>query len=95
MLLRQAGAEQTQQGYRLADRSIRVLNGAGQALSTLRDKFVEPPAVISADVVIAVGAENLGMPGNWVRTGRQNDVMRPRASGTWYDLESGIAELGI
>lgn len=95
LLLRQAGAEQTQQGYRLADRSIRVLNGAGQALSTLRDKFVEPPAVISADVVIAVGAENLGMPGNWVRTGRQNDVMRPRASGTWYDLESGIAELGI
>ncbi|WP_338283860.1 SIR2 family protein, partial [Sinorhizobium sp. KGO-5] len=86
LLLRQAGAVQRADGYDLNGRSIRVINGAQSILGTLRGKFVEPPAAMQCDIVVAVGATDLGVPDNVVRSGRTGDVIRPDPAGEWYDL---------
>ena len=95
LLLRQAGAAQRPDGYELNGRSIRVINGAQTVLGTLRGRFIEPPAAIQSDIVVAVGATNLGVPSNVVRNGRPGDVIRPNPVGEWYDLPGARAELGI
>lgn len=95
LALRQAGATPQAGGYDLSGRTIRVINGAGTVLSSLRSKFIEPPSVTSADIVVAVGATDLGVPANVVRSGRVNDVVRPDAGGTWFDLNSALEELKI
>ncbi|MER9938709.1 SIR2 family protein [Mesorhizobium sp. M0088] len=95
LLLRQAGAVQRADGYDLNGRSIRVLNGAQSILGTLRGKFVEPPAAMRSDIVVAVGATDLGVPDNVVRSGRTGDVIRPDPAGEWYDLPGARAALGI
>ncbi len=95
LLLRQAGAAQRPDGYELNGRSIRVINGAQTVLGTLRGRFIEPPAAMQSDIVVAVGATNLGVPGNVVRSGRPGDVIRPDPAGEWYDLPGARAELGI
>lgn len=95
LLLRRAGAVQRSDGYDLNGRSIRVLNGAQSILGTLRGKFVEPPAAIQSDIVVAVGATDLGVPDNVVRSGRSGDVIRPNPAGDWYDLPGARSVLGI
>jgi len=95
LLLRQAGAVQRADGYALNGRSIRVLNGSQSVLETLRGKFVEPPAALQSDIVVAVGATDLGVPNNVVRSGRAGNVIRPDPAGEWYDLHGARAALGI
>ncbi|CAG9226295.1 SIR2 family protein [Paraburkholderia sabiae] len=95
LLLRQAGAIQRADGYELNGRRIRVLNGAQSVLGTLRGKFTEPPSLMQADIVVAVGATDLGVPNNVVRGGRAGDVIRPDPAGEWFDLAGARAELGI
>lgn len=95
LLLRRAGAKQERQGYTLAGRRIRVINGAGSFLSTVATRFVEAPAVPSAEVFVAVGATDLGLPGHVVRSGAAGSVMRPAAGGTWLTLEQAQVELGV
>lgn len=95
LLLRQAGAIQRADGYDLNGKNIRVLNGAQSVLGTLRAKFVEPPATVQSDIVVAVGATDLGVPDNVVRSGRPGDVIRPDPAGEWYDLPRARAALGI
>jgi hypothetical protein len=95
LLLRQHGAVERADGYELNGRSIRVLNGAQSVLSTLRGKFVEPPALVQSDIIVAVGATDLGVPSNVVRRGRVGDVIRPDPAGEWYDLPGARTALGI
>ena len=83
LLLRRAGAVQVPSGYQLNGRTVRVINGAGKFLTSLRSEFAEPPAAVIADVVVAVGATDLLVPANVVREGRVGDTVRPRAAGTW------------
>ena len=95
LLMRRAGAEYHADGYRLSGRTIRVLNGAGALLNKMRSRFVEAPPVPLADIVVAVGATDLGVPGNIVRRGRVGDVIRPAAGGQWLDLAQARAELDV
>lgn len=95
LLLRQAGATQRPDGYDLGGRSIRVVNGASAILGSLKTKFIAPPAAVTSDVVVAVGATDLGLPGNVVRGGRSGDLIRPDAAGDWFDLNGARAELNI
>ncbi len=95
LLLRRAGAEQLAEGYRLHDRTIRVINGASRVLSSLRAQFVEAPSIVVSDIVVAVGAMDLAVPPNVVRAGRVGDVIRPAASGKWLDMQKACAELGV
>ncbi|MEI2387836.1 hypothetical protein [Breoghania sp. JC706] len=95
LLLRQAGAVQSADGYDFNGRSIRVVNGAQSVLGTLRGRFVEPPAGIDAEIVVAVGAIDLGVPDNVIRSGRAGNLIRPDAGGEWYDLAGARTALGI
>ena len=82
----------TAEGYELAGKRIRVINGANAILSRLQTRFLEAPSIPTADVVAAIGAEDLGVPGNIVRQGRVGDIMRPVAGGQWVDFK-GAREL--
>lgn len=95
LLLRQAGAVQSADGYYFNGRSIRVVNGAQTVLGTLRGRFVEPPAAMASDIVVAVGATDLGVPDNVIRSGRAGNLIRPGAGGEWYDLAGARTALGI
>ncbi len=95
LLLRRANAEHTEQGYRLNGRTIRVVNGAGKMLSTMRESFVEAPAAPQADVIVAVGAVDVAVPGNFVRQGQPGNLVRPSPAGLWCDLQTARSELSI
>lgn len=95
LLLRRAGAMQQPQGYTLAGRRIRVINGSESILSSVAARFVEAPAISSADVFVAVGATDLGLPAHVVRAGTPGSVVRPAAGGEWLTFERAQMELGI
>jgi hypothetical protein len=95
LLLRRAGAQGHPEGYMLNGRTVRVLNGAGALLSKMRSRFVEAPPLPAADVIVAVGATDLGVPANVVRRGQVGSVVRPAAGGVWLDTARGRAELNV
>jgi hypothetical protein len=95
LLLRRAGATAYETGYEVNGRTIRVINGRGASLSTLRSEFVEPPAVVTADMMVAVTATDLGSRDNVVRSGRAGDFIRPEPVAEWYDMEGARKVLGI
>ena len=96
LLLRQAGATAHEAGYDVNGRTIRVINGRGASLSTLRSEFSdEPPAVVRADMIVAVTATDLGSPDNIVRSGRAGDIIRPEPVAAWFDMNGARRELGI
>ena len=95
LLLRRAGATAYETGYEVNGRTIRVINGRGASLSTLRSEFVEPPAVVTADMIVAVTATDLGSPDNVVRSGRAGDFIRPEPVAKWYDMDGARKVLGI
>lgn len=95
LLMRRAGGQQAEDGYDLNGQKVRVVNGASQVLSHMRSRFVEAPVASPSDIVVAVGATDLGVPANVVREGRAGDLVRPAPLGDWYDLERAIKELSL
>jgi len=95
LLIRRAGAQPHAQGYELHGRIVRVINGAERFLEHLQCRFVEAPAALTADIVVAVGAIVLGRPDNIVRDGRVGDFIRPKAGGERFDFDGARAELNI
>jgi hypothetical protein len=95
LLLRSAGAVQQPQGYTFAGQSIRVVNGAGSDLSIVAKRFIEAPAAPTADIFVAAGSIDLGLPSHLVRPGTAGSVVRPGASGKWLTIEQAHVELGI
>ena len=74
---------------------MRVINGGQAVLATLQSRFLEPPSVNSADIVVAVGATELPVHENIIRSGVVADIVRPAAGGLWLDLQGARQELGI
>lgn len=95
LLLRRAGAQEHPDGYELNGRTIRVLNGAGALLSKIQSRFVEAPSLPAADVIVAVGATDLGVPANVVRRGQAGSLVRPAAGGVWLDTMRARVELSV
>lgn len=95
LLLRRAGAVQEPRGYTLAGQRIRVVNGGGSDLSTVAKRFIEAPAAPTADVFVAAGSLDLGLPGHLVGRGTAGSVVRPGAGGKWLTIEQAQAELGV
>lgn len=95
LLLRRAGAVPVSGGYSYADQLIRVVNAAGHVLSSIAQQFVEAPSIESEDLVVAVGAIDLGLPANVVRSGHQGSVVRPATVAKWLTTERAKEELGI
>lgn len=89
LLLRARGAVVKETGYRLDGRSIRVVNGNGYEISSLRQKVRVAPVFRVTDVVVCVGARNYNLPDNIARSGRQGDIVRPNSRSVWVDMDQG------
>jgi hypothetical protein len=97
LLLVQAHATRKGCGYEHAGRSIRIVQGAGQALETVRERYNEPPSVPQPDIIICAGADPLGVPGSVISAGSGASIVRPARGGSarWLTLDQARAELAI
>ena len=95
LLMRRAGAQHHAEGYEIGGRTVRVVNGAGALLNVMRSKFLEAPVIPSADIVVAAGATDVGVPADIVRRGRVGHLIRPAARGEWLDVARARAELNV
>ena len=94
LLLRSAGAAITTYGYELNGRKVRVVDGAGRLLSSVRETFKEPP-LQDVDVIVCTGAVDYGLPGNVVRASAAPNVVRPGSAAVWVDSTAARVELAI
>ncbi len=97
LLLIDAKAVRTGSWYECGGRIVRVVQGAGQAISTVRERYKEPPAVRQPDVVICAGALDIPVPGHLIASGSGASVVRPGAGGgiPWLTVEQARGELKI
>lgn len=97
ILLTQANATREGAWYRLNNQTIRVVQGGGQSLSTVRERYDEPTSLASPDYVICAGAVDLSLPAKIIPGGAGASVVRPNKGGSakWLTLEQARAELGI
>ncbi|MBX3535115.1 MAG: SIR2 family protein [Xanthobacteraceae bacterium] len=97
ILLSKAGAERKGSHYELNGERIRIVNGAGQLLESLKERFKEPPSVAAASLVICAGAQSVGIPGSIICSGAGGSVVRPAPGGTarWLSTEDARSELEI
>lgn len=90
--LRAKGATADGQYWSLNGRRVRVLRTANQLLHTVQAAFDrETPPAIAPDVIIAVGAESLGLPSHIVRGGTAPTIARGSA-GRWLTHGEAVAE---
>jgi hypothetical protein len=96
-LLLDAGAMRDGAWYLKDGRRIRVVNGVGQAMNSVRGQYKEPPAAAQPDIVICAGAEDLSVPGNLISPGEDKSIVRPSGGGTatWMTFEQARGELQI
>jgi hypothetical protein len=96
-LLLKAGATRVGPWYRIAGKTVRVIHGAGQGITTVQAKYVEPPSIEEADFVICAGALDTGTPGRIIAPGRAASVAHPGPGGAsrWLTLENARTELGL
>lgn len=97
MKLLNAGA--TQQGAWLqhTGRTIRVINGSGNALANVHARYNEPTTISQSDIVVCAGAVNLGVPARVIASGRGASLIRPTPGGEaiWFTLDEALLELGL
>lgn len=96
-LLLQSGATQEGAWYLKNGKRIRVVHGAGQALNSVRQRYNEPPAAAQPDIVVCAGAMDLSVPGNLMKPGDGQSVVRPTGGGSasWLTFEQARGELAI
>lgn len=96
-LLMQAGANREGSWYLLGGRRIRVINGGGKGLNSVRERYKEPPATLQPDMVVCAGALDVPTPGSVISTGKGFSVVRPApgAGPSWLTLDQARAELAI
>jgi hypothetical protein len=96
-LLIQAGATHDGPWYRHGGRLIRVVQGAGEALHSVRERYNEPPALKQPDVIVCAGALNPALPGSLISPGIGSSIVRPSRGGgaRWITLEEARGELTL
>jgi hypothetical protein len=96
-LLHDAGAARSGAWYEHGGRSIRIVHGSGQILSTVREAYREPPAVRGADIIVCAGARAPVVPGSIISSGAGLSVVRPAHGGhsRWLTLEQARTELAL
>lgn len=97
LLLRLAKATTSRAWYELNGNTIRVVQGAGRALSSVRERYGEPPVGQSADIIICAGAEDLAVPARIIASGAGESVVRPAPGGTsdWLTLSQARERLAL
>jgi hypothetical protein len=96
-LLLQAHATQQGAWYDYNGTRIRIVQGAGESINTVREKYKEPPAIAEADVIVCAGALGLPVPGHLIRSGTGASVVRPAPGGStrWLTLEEAREEFHL
>ncbi len=96
-LLLQATANRNGSWYDYAGKKIRVVQGGGEALNTVRERHMEPPASAQPDIIVCAGAMDIPLPGKILGSGTGASVVRPAPGGAarWLTLEGARGELGI
>ena len=93
--LQARGAAAEGQHWLLGDRRIRVVRAGNMALHTVAAAYSRESAPsIVPDIVIAVGAENVGLPSNIVRSGSSTTIARG-SPGHWLTRQEAIQEFGL
>ena len=97
LLLIEAKAARRGSWYEHGGKLIRVVQGAGEAISTVRERYKEPPAARQPDVVVCAGALDIPIPGRLIASGAGASVVRPGAGGgiPWLTLEQARGEFKI
>jgi hypothetical protein len=96
-LLRNAGSFREGPWHVLNGKCIRIVQGAGEALSTVKARFKEPPALKEPDFVVCAGSCDVACPSRIIASGVGKSVVRPGSGGEaiWMTLEQARTELGI
>jgi hypothetical protein len=97
VLLLNAGAKSSGAWLQHGGQSIRIVNGAGQGLTTIQGKYKEPATVPQPDIVLCAGAVDLGVPARLIASGRGASFIRPTPGGSarWLTLEQAQKDLGL
>jgi hypothetical protein len=74
--------------YRFKDRTLRVVNGAGDLKSRVRARYAQDTRAY-CDVVVCAGAEIDPTPSDLVRNPEARDIIRPRLGGQWFTHVEG------
>jgi hypothetical protein len=97
VLLLNAGGTIAGGWVQFGGRSIRVVNGSGQPLADVRNRYKEPTTLLQPDLVVCAGAEDLAVPARVVPAGHGASIVRP-APGTgpeWLTLDQARSLLSI
>jgi hypothetical protein len=96
-LLIEAGGARDGGWYIHGGQRVRIVHGSGQVLSTVRERYKEPPTLPEADIIICAGALDPAVPGSLISSGTGKSVVRPAAGGRsrWLTLEQARVELGV
>lgn len=81
--------------WQLGERKIRVLRTA-KMLHNVKEIFSsETPPLGAADIVICVGAEDMGLPTNIAREDTVPNIVRGGPVGNWITMRQAIQELEL
>jgi len=93
------GAPAAREGawYRIGVNRVRVVNGAGRDMNSVRDQYREPTALSAADVVVCAGAADLGVPASIIGPGGGASIVHPSGGGgaRWITVDQARREFGI
>jgi hypothetical protein len=97
LLLNEAKSTRSGAWYEQGGKLIRVVQGAGEAVNTVRERYKEPPAARQPDMVVCAGALDITIPGSLIASGAGASIVRPGAGGgtRWLTLEQARGELKI
>lgn len=97
MILLNAGATKEGAWLKYDGQSIRIINGAGQGLAQVKEKYKEAPTFPQSDIVVCAGAFDFGTPARVIDSGRGASTVRPGSGGMakWLTLDDAKVELSI
>jgi hypothetical protein len=97
LLLLNAGATNEGAWLRHSGRTVRVVNGAGEGISTVQARYNEPTTLPQSDIIVCAGAANLGVPARLIPGGRGASIIHPAPGGgaSWLTLEEARRELAL
>jgi hypothetical protein len=92
-----AGATRSKAWFERGGNSIRIINGAGQGFEQVQERYREPAAIPQSDIVVCVGAIQLGVPAKLIPSGSAGSIVRPAGGGpsSWLTREQAQVTLGI
>lgn len=97
MLILNSGAAKIGPFFQQGDRTIRVVNGAGQGISDVQGRYREPITIKQTDFVVCAGSLDLGVPSKVIPDGSGSSVVRPQPGGsaTWLTLNQARKEFNL